>query len=1086
MTQGNVIGEEFKPYVFDQIDVRQSLQGAGSKGSAIKRDPKVLNYLNNRNTWVKMASSVALINSTDGTDLPEPLKGLSRLESISTDLGDKSSEIDYLKYNGQGLAKNFVLFNTLSNFGFKGENTPDKLPYVFRSGIQKSQQSWLDVDSSYGFGGTSMGFQPTPGIIDVSIDCVNRGSIRKATVTLKAFNRFQFSVIEMLYLRLGYTMMLEWGWDKFYYKNDKDTLVTEEMGDTLIERLWFKNQSDKNPITQTQMISNIESLRDEYKGNYDGFFGKVNNFTWNFNPDGSYDITINLVTVGDVVESLKVNTSALIVGQEELKQYQEKLDEKDFDKESINYSSMGNDTISRYLNNLIVNYPPSKTTDYPLISYKDIQGVDEKKYGKPLPKSEFNYFMRLGLFLDTLSNLVIPQSSDKESIISIETNPETNYIKAYFNQIPFDPKVCLFTNKWGENFLKSYPSFKRKNPFNEINKNLPQKFVVSSKEGFVAGKLMNIYLNVNLLLRILKDNVDEKGNLSLYKLIESICNELNNALGGFNNLEPVIKDDKTLVIIDQNPIPGLSKFIQQQVATKDNPKIEVFGYNNSKSNFLKDIKFQTKIDNSLASMISIGATADGKSTKNSDATSFSKWNIGLKDRFKQQYKDPKPTLTTKDETATGRNLIEYRKNARNYALTNTYGFRGGKWRLPYSSTYPTTSGRSIIEYKSVLRSIEDVADFFVKDSEKAIKEQDIKTYEESEIIRITQNTYVGYLHDMFGVTFDYTFSNGKGKTDVNVPIKYNQLFSDNVLVGRGKSTFQSFINTLSQSQYEKTKIPSGNIGFIPVSFDLTLEGLSGVKIYNKLNIDTRFLPPNYGESLDFLITKVNHKISNNNWDTILGTISTSNISGSVPTDTSITGDFNEVILTSFSRTRGGITRKILGTTYTNGEIPDNILRTINNESKYKGSIQSDKGRIRLFKEASLALDKLLEKAESDGIQFKINSAYRTYDDQVRVKKAYGDIAAIPGTSNHGFGLAVDFATLNSSRISPQDPQYKWLVENGESFNFRRLNPKTRDESWESWHWEYQISTISDTEATFLGATAALRTTPIGSILNLSN
>jgi hypothetical protein len=122
------------------------------------------------------------------------------------------------KYNTTGLAKNFILFNTLSNLNFEKGNQKFS-NYTFRSGIQRSQESWLDVDSSYGFGGTAMGFQPTPGIIDVSIDCVNRGSIRKATVTLKAYNRYQFSIIEMLYLRLGYTMMLEWGWDKYAVKN---------------------------------------------------------------------------------------------------------------------------------------------------------------------------------------------------------------------------------------------------------------------------------------------------------------------------------------------------------------------------------------------------------------------------------------------------------------------------------------------------------------------------------------------------------------------------------------------------------------------------------------------------------------------------------------------------------------------------------------------------------------------------------------------------------------------------------------------------------------------------------------------------
>ena len=1090
MTQGNVIGEEFKPYVFDQINIRQSLNGAGGAGNPLSRNPQILNFLNTRNTWVKMASGVALTDKIKDKNLPEGSRGVDRLKSISKDLLSSNGDLDFAKYNSTGLAKNFVLFNTLSNFNFKNETNQEFSNYTFRSGIQKSQQNWLDVDSSYGLGGTAMGLQPTPGIIDVSIDCVNRGSIRKATVTLKAFNTFQFSLIEMLYLRLGYTMMLEWGWDKYVDKIEADgRFTTQNMENTLIEDFWFKNQDESNLIKNSTIISRIEETRDKYQGNYDGFFGKVNNFTWNFNPDGSYDITINLITVGDVIESLKVNSSAPVTTQKELDNFKKSLEnEKNFSDEALSLISMGDDIISRELNNLIIKHTGENNSKNPLISYKNIKGLEESgKYGgkDTLPPGELNYFMRLGLFLDKLKEIVIPRSNG-ESIIDIETDSETNFVKSYYNQIPFDPKVCLFTIKWGKNFLGSYPRFKQNDPFKEINEGLPEKFVIE-KDGFTVGKLMNVYLNVDFLLKTIKNNVDEKGDLSLYKLVESICNGLNNALGGFNNLEPVIKEDKTLVIIDQNPIPQIGKFLKKKTPSNV-PFLEVYGYNKGKSNFLKDIKFQTKIDNSLASMISIGATAGGSDTKNSDATAFSKWNLGLRDRFSSPIKDPKPILSPENTTALGKDLIEYRKNAREYALRETKDFGGGKWRLPYSSTYPTTSGRSIIGYKSILGDIEDVADFFVKDSEKAIIERDIQTYKENEIIRNTQNTYAGYLHDIFAADFPYSFSDGTPKTDINIVKKYNKLFTNNLLVERGKTTFKAFINTLSQAHYTETQTPSGNIGFIPVSFDLTLEGLSGVKIYNKLNIDTRFLPPNYGESLDFLITKVNHKISDNNWDTILGTISTSNIKEDISTSDILltSGDLDKIIATDFSSPTRGTTREILGTTYTNGEIPDDKLRPINNPSKYKGSIQSDGGRIRLFTEASIALDKLLEKAENDGIIFRINSAYRTFNDQVRVKKAYGDTAATPGTSNHGFGLAVDFSTPNFARISPQDPQYKWLIQNGADFGFKRLNfaGKKDGEAWESWHWEYQIGTLSDTEATVLGI---ISSTSIGrAALNLFN
>ena len=42
-------------------------------------------------------------------------------------------------------------------------------------------------------------------------------------------------------------------------------------------------------------------------GNYDALFGKVVNFSWSFLEDGSYDITVILRSIGDVIESLKVN-----------------------------------------------------------------------------------------------------------------------------------------------------------------------------------------------------------------------------------------------------------------------------------------------------------------------------------------------------------------------------------------------------------------------------------------------------------------------------------------------------------------------------------------------------------------------------------------------------------------------------------------------------------------------------------------------------------------------------------------------------------------------------------------------------------
>jgi hypothetical protein len=39
------------------------------------------------------------------------------------------------------------------------------------------------------------------------------------------------------------------------------------------------------------------------------FFGLVKDFSWNVRTDGGYDIDLTLISTGDVIESLKINSS---------------------------------------------------------------------------------------------------------------------------------------------------------------------------------------------------------------------------------------------------------------------------------------------------------------------------------------------------------------------------------------------------------------------------------------------------------------------------------------------------------------------------------------------------------------------------------------------------------------------------------------------------------------------------------------------------------------------------------------------------------------------------------------------------------
>ncbi|WP_198597939.1 M15 family metallopeptidase, partial [Blastococcus atacamensis] len=82
----------------------------------------------------------------------------------------------------------------------------------------------------------------------------------------------------------------------------------------------------------------------------------------------------------------------------------------------------------------------------------------------------------------------------------------------------------------------------------------------------------------------------------------------------------------------------------------------------------------------------------------------------------------------------------------------------------------------------------------------------------------------------------------------------------------------------------------------------------------------------------------------------------------------------------------------------------------------------------------------------------ITDSYRTYGSQVRLYGEKPALAAVPGTSNHGWGLAVD---LCGGIETFGSPQYAWMVANAGRFGF--LHPTWADPGngrEEPWHWEY--------------------------------
>ena len=131
--------------------------------------------------------------------------------------------------------------------------------------------------------------------------------------------------------------------------------------------------------------------------------------------------------------------------------------------------------------------------------------------------------------------------------------------------------------------------------------------------------------------------------------------------------------------------------------------------------------------------------------------------------------------------------------------------------------------------------------------------------------------------------------------------------------------------------------------------------------------------------------------------------------------------------------------------YKNGEVPASEMQGVKG---YAGWGQAGKGK--LHKSVAKQFQSMLDSAKKAGHPLGINDTFRTIADQQHMynTKPRGT-AAVPGTSNHGYGLAAD--------LNYFDGGYKWLWANASKFGFKPLSgwglsPNTPNKT-EAWHWE---------------------------------
>jgi hypothetical protein len=235
----SIFKDTFIPEVRGQLEARQN--------AIKKRDVTSIKYLNSRNAWIRMSSSVDVNN--DGGDLAK---------------------------------KNILQGGTSS-------------PQGLRAGVSNSNNNNAAYNQT-----SQRGLRPMPGINSIDIKSKSAyGSLREVVVKFQCWDITQLEDLELLYMRPGYTVLIEWGW--LPYLKNENTLEYNIIPKDIITK----------PTTKEDIWKDLFSKSKNTGGNYDAMFGYVKNYSWSARPDGGYDCTTTIISIGEIIESLKVNFAAL-------------------------------------------------------------------------------------------------------------------------------------------------------------------------------------------------------------------------------------------------------------------------------------------------------------------------------------------------------------------------------------------------------------------------------------------------------------------------------------------------------------------------------------------------------------------------------------------------------------------------------------------------------------------------------------------------------------------------------------------------------------------------------------------------------
>ena len=284
------------------------------------RDSVFMSYTQTKNSWTRMSSFVNAI--------------VPQRNSKGKKIGDVAN-----LYDGDELARKYVLLGgTLYKKQLRGGVGADDSAYgsdidkLFSSNkvgtIKHSDKKLYNIQKVYS--NRPFGIRPMPGISSVTIN--NKaayGSLREATIKYYCWDKHQLEELELLYMRVGYSVLLEWGWS--HYLNYDETNLPDtklnnidfnSLGATIniqefenknfidATRMSYKDTNEKTlTTTDTVIYELIDYNVKSTKCNYDAMLGIIKNFSWQLLPNGGYECTTILISRGEVISSLRLTNN---------------------------------------------------------------------------------------------------------------------------------------------------------------------------------------------------------------------------------------------------------------------------------------------------------------------------------------------------------------------------------------------------------------------------------------------------------------------------------------------------------------------------------------------------------------------------------------------------------------------------------------------------------------------------------------------------------------------------------------------------------------------------------------------------------